>query len=38
MTHSVLVVRGDLDVAVGVEFVDAVDEVLSGDGFDRSTS
>ena len=27
-----LVVRGDLDVAVGVEFVDAVDNVLAGDG------
>jgi anti-sigma B factor antagonist len=29
---SVLVVRGDLDVAVGVEFVNAVDEALAGDG------
>jgi anti-anti-sigma factor len=28
---SVLVVRGDLDVAVGVDFVAAVDEVLSTD-------
>jgi anti-anti-sigma factor len=28
---SVLVVRGDLDVAVGVEFVNAVDEVLLTD-------
>ncbi len=28
---SVLVVRGDLDVAVGAEFVAAVDEVLSTD-------
>ena len=31
-TASVLVVRGDLDVAVGVEFVDAVDGALAGDG------
>ena len=31
-TESVLFVRGDLDVAVGVEFVDAVDERLAGDG------
>ena len=31
-TESVLVVRGDLDVAVGVEFVDAVDEALAADG------
>jgi anti-sigma B factor antagonist len=31
-TNSVLVVRGDLDVAVGVEFVNAVEEVLVGDG------
>jgi anti-anti-sigma factor len=29
---SVLIVRGDLDVAVGVQFVDAVDDVLGGDG------
>jgi anti-anti-sigma factor len=29
--NSVLVVRGDLDVAVGVEFVEAVDKVLAGD-------
>ena len=28
---SVLVVRGDLDVAVGVAFVAAVDEVLTTD-------
>jgi anti-anti-sigma factor len=27
----VLIVRGDLDVAVGVEFVEAVDKVLAGD-------
>ncbi len=31
-TESVLVVRGDLDVAVGVEFVDAVDKALAADG------
>ena len=31
-TESVLVVRGDLDVAVGVEFVDAVDGTLAEDG------
>ena len=31
-TNSVLIVRGDLDVAVGVEFVGAVDKVLAGDG------
>jgi anti-anti-sigma factor len=31
-TNSVLVVRGDLDVAVGVEFVNAVEEVLVRDG------
>jgi anti-anti-sigma factor len=30
-TESVLVVRGDLDVAVGVEFVDSVDEALRAD-------
>jgi anti-anti-sigma factor len=30
-TESVLFVRGDLDVAVGVEFVDAVNEALAGD-------
>jgi anti-anti-sigma factor len=30
-TNSVLIVRGDLDVGVGVEFVDAVDKVLAGD-------
>jgi anti-anti-sigma factor len=30
-TSSVLVVRGDLDVAVGVDFVNAVDKVLGGD-------
>jgi anti-anti-sigma factor len=29
---SVLVVRGDFDVAVGAAFVHAVDEVLSADG------
>jgi anti-anti-sigma factor len=31
-TESVLVVRGDLDVAVGVEFVEAFDEFLATDG------
>lgn len=31
-TSSVLVVRGDLDVAVGVDFVNEVDNVLAGDG------
>ncbi|HWM20246.1 MAG TPA: STAS domain-containing protein [Ilumatobacteraceae bacterium] len=31
-TSSVLIVRGDLDVAVGVVFVDAVDKVLAADG------
>ena len=31
-TESALEVRGDLDVAVGVEFVNAVDEALTGDG------
>jgi anti-anti-sigma factor len=30
--ESVLTVRGDLDVAVGVEFVSAVDEMLAGEG------
>ena len=30
--ESAVLVRGDLDVAVGVEFVRAVDEVLAGDG------
>jgi anti-anti-sigma factor len=30
-TNSVLIVRGDLDVAVGVEFVGEVDKVLAGD-------
>jgi anti-anti-sigma factor len=31
-TESVVFVRGDLDVAVGVEFANAVDERLAGDG------
>ncbi len=31
-TESILVVHGDLDVAVGAEFVNAVDAVLSDDG------
>ena len=29
--NSVLIVRGDLDVVVGADFVGAVEEVLSGD-------
>jgi anti-anti-sigma factor len=31
-TESVLVVRGDLDVAVGTAFVGAVDDALSAEG------
>lgn len=31
-TESVLIARGDLDVAVGAAFVEAVDEVLSAEG------
>jgi anti-anti-sigma factor len=31
-TESVLVVSGDLDVAVGVAFVDAIDQALAADG------
>jgi anti-anti-sigma factor len=30
--ESVMTVRGDLDVAVGVAFVNAVDEMLAGEG------